>query len=110
MLKLAKKEASRARGQTGAKEKLRIRLDAAVDGLQPSVIEFAEAVVALAKHAAAYSRVASHVEKERATYTSNIEELEGEIEGHARSESELREEYDQLTQSELGGIGSLADE
>ena len=64
-LKLAKKEASRERGQTGAKEKLRIRLDAAVDGLRPSVIEFADAVVTLSKHAATYSRVASHAKKER---------------------------------------------
>jgi len=110
LLKQAKKEASKARSQSSAKDKLRIKLEAEEDKLQPSVIESNEAIAALKKRVAADARAAAKVEKEKTAHASKLAELEEEIEEHREKESELQKEYDELKQSESGGIGSLTEE
>eukprot|EP00579_Thalassiosira_antarctica_P001997 CAMPEP_0201868672 /NCGR_PEP_ID=MMETSP0902-20130614/2454_1 /ASSEMBLY_ACC=CAM_ASM_000551 /TAXON_ID=420261 /ORGANISM="Thalassiosira antarctica, Strain CCMP982" /LENGTH=1327 /DNA_ID=CAMNT_0048394037 /DNA_START=180 /DNA_END=4163 /DNA_ORIENTATION=+ len=110
LLKKAKKEASKARTQSSAKDKLRIKLEAEVDKLQPSVIESSEAIAALKKRVSADSKAASRIEKEKAAHGEKLAELEEEIAGHVEKESELQQEYDQLKQSESDGIGSLTEE
>ena len=110
LLKKAKKEASKARTQSSAKDKLRIKLEAEVDKLQPSVIESSEAIAALKKRVSADSKAASRIEKEKAAHGEKLAELEEEIAEHVEKESELQQEYDQLKQSESDGIGSLTEE
>ncbi|KAL7543841.1 hypothetical protein ACHAXR_013280 [Thalassiosira sp. AJA248-18] len=110
LLKKAKKEASKARSQSSAKDKLRIKLEAEVDKLQPSVIESSEAIAALKKRVASDTKAVTRIEKEKTTHSDKLAVLEEEIEEYQSKEEELQNEYDQLKQSESGGIGSLTEE
>jgi len=110
VLKTAKKEASKARSESSAKDKLRIQLEAEVDKLQPSVIESNEAIAALKKRVTADGKAVARVEKEKTAHASKLAELDAEIEEHREKESELQKEYDQLKQLESGGIGALTEE
>ncbi|KAL9184441.1 hypothetical protein ACHAXT_002527 [Thalassiosira profunda] len=110
VLKKAKKEASKARSQSSAKDKLRIKLEAEVDKLQPSVIESSEAIAALKKRVASDTKAVARVEKEKASHSDKLAELEEQIEEYQEKEGELQKEYDELKQSEGGGVGSLTEE
>ena len=110
VLKQAKKEASKARSQSSAKDKLRIKLEAEVDKLQPSVIESSEAIAALKKRVASDTKAVARIEKEKASHSDKLAELEEQIEEYQSKEEELQSEYDELKQSESGGIGSLTED
>ena len=110
LLKTAKKQASKARSQSSAKDKLRIKLEAEVDKLQPSVIESTEAIAALKKRVTSDTKAITRIEKEKASHSEKLAELEEQIEEYQEKEGELQKEYDELKQSESGGIGSLTEE
>lgn len=109
VLKTAKKDASKARSQTSSKDKLRIKLEAEVDKLQPSVIESTEAIQALKKRVSASEKAVKRIEKEKATHGEKLAELESEIEEYEEKEAELQKEYDDLKQSQ-NGAGALTEE
>eukprot|EP00804_Cyclotella_cryptica_P030321 CCRYP_011865-RA/>CCRYP_011865-RA protein AED:0.05 eAED:0.05 QI:289/1/1/1/0.83/0.57/7/1563/908 len=108
-LKSAKKDASKARNVTSSKDKLRIKLEAEVDRLQPSVIESSEAIQALKKRLAADEKAVARIKKEQEAHADKLSELQTEIEEYQTKEKELQSEYDELKQSE-DGIGSLTEE
>lgn len=110
LLKQAKKEASKARSESSSRDKLRIKLEAEVDKLQPSVIESNEAIAALKKRIAADDKAAARVEKDKAKHAAKLAELQEEIEEHRSKEAALQKEYDDLKQSESGGVGALTEE
>lgn len=109
VLKKAKKEASKARSASSSKDKLRMKLEAEVDKLQPSVIESSEAISALKKRVAADTKAVAKIEKEKASHGEKLAELEEEIEEYEANEAELQKEYDDLKQSETGA-GSMTEE
>ena len=109
VLKKAKKDASKARSQTSSKDKLRIKLEAEVDKLQPSVIESTEAIEALKKRVSANEKAVKRIEKDKATHGEKLAELESEIEEYEEKEAELQKEYDDLKQSQ-NGAGALTEE
>lgn len=110
LLKTAKKEASKARSASSAKDKLRMKLEGEVDKLQPSVIESSEAISALKKRVSADAKAVTRIEKEKASHCEKLAELEEEIGEYQDKESELQKEYDELKETESGGIGSLTEE
>jgi structural maintenance of chromosome 1 len=109
LLKDAKKDASKARGVTSSKDKLRMKLEGQVDKLQPGVIESTEAIQALKKRLVADEKAVAKIEKEKANHTDKLAELQAEIDEYLEKESELQSEYDELKQSE-GRAGSLTEE
>lgn len=109
LLKKAKKEASKARGATSSKDKLRIKLEAEVDKLQPSVIESSEAIHALKKRVASDERAVAKIEKDRASHGKKLAELQAEIDEYTEQETELQKEYDEMKESE-SGVGSMTEE
>lgn len=110
LLKTAKKEASKARSQSSAKDKLRIKLEAEVDKLQPNVIESSEAIAALKKRVTSDAKAVTRIEKEKTSHADKLAVLEEEIEEYQSKEEALQTEYNELKQSESGGIGSLTEE
>jgi len=108
-LKKAKKEASKARGSTSSKDKLRIKLEAEVDKLQPSVIESSEAIQALKKRVASDERAVARIEKDKASHGKKLSALQTEIDEYTEQESELQKEYDEVKESETG-VGSMTEE
>lgn len=110
LLKTAKKEASKARSASSAKDKLRIKLEGEVDKLQPSVIESSEAISALRKRVATDTKAVARIEKEKASHADKLAELQEQIDEFQEKEEELQTEYDELKESESGGIGSLTEE
>jgi len=108
-LKKAKKEASKARGSTSSKDKLRIKLEAEVDKLQPSVIESSEAIQALKKRVASDERAVARIEKDKASHGKKLSALQAEIDEYSEQESELQNEYDEVKESETG-VGSMTEE
>lgn len=109
LLKKAKKEASKARGATSSKDKLRIKLEAEVDKLQPSVIESSEAIHALNKRVASDERAVAKIEKDRASHGKKLATLQAEIDEYTEQETELQKEYDEVKESE-SGVGSMTEE
>lgn len=109
LLKEAKKEASKARSASSSKDKKRMKLEAEVDKLQPSVIESSEAISALKKLVKADTKAVERIEKEKASHGEKLAELEEEIEEYEEKEAELQKEYDELKQSETG-VGSMTEE
>jgi len=110
ILKTAKKEASKARSASSAKDKLRIKLEGEVDKLQPSVIESSEAISALRKRVASDTKAVARIEKEKASHADKLSELQEQVDEYQEKEEELQTEYDNLKESESGGIGSLTEE
>lgn len=108
-LKKAKKEASKARGSTSSKDKLRIKLEAEVDKLQPSVIESSEAIQALKKRVASDERVVARIEKDKASHGKRLSALQAEIDEYTEQESDLQKEYDEVKESETG-VGAMTEE
>jgi len=108
-LKKAKKEASKARGSTSSKDKLRIKLEAEVDKLQPSVIESSEAIQALKKRVASDERVVARIEKDKASHGKRLSALQAEIDEYTEQESDLQKEYDEVKESETG-VGTMTEE
>ena len=76
LLKEAKKEASKARSASSSKDKKRMKLEAEVDKLQPSVIESSEAISALKKRVKADTKAVERIEKEKASHGEKLAELE----------------------------------
>ena len=109
LLKKAKKEASKARSQSSAKDKQRMKFEAEVDKLQPSVIESSEAISALTKRITSDVKAVSKIEKEKTAHREKLAELEGEIREYQEKEEELQNEYDELKDSE-SGVGSMTEE
>lgn len=109
MVKSTKKEASKARNVTSSKDKLRIKLEAEVDRLQPSVIESTEAIQALKKRVAADEKAVTRIKKEEEAHIDKMLALQKEIEEYKAKEAKLQTEYDDLKQSE-DGIGALTEE
>lgn len=109
ILKQAKKQASKARSQSSAKDKLRMKLEGEVDQLQPSVIESSEALSALRKRVSADEKTVSKIEQEKNVHGEKLEELLEEIEEYKQMEADLQQEYDDLKQSEEG-VGSMTEE
>ena len=109
LLKKAKKEASKARGATSSKDKLRIKLEAEVDKLQPSVIESSEAIHALNKRVASDERAVAKIEKDKASHGKKLATLQAEIDEYTQQETELQKEYDEVKESE-SGVGSMTEE
>ena len=92
-LQKAKKEASKARGATSSKDKLRIKLEAEVDKLQPSVIESSEAIQALKKRVASDERAVARIEKDKASHGKKLSALQAEIDEYTEQESEHRRTF-----------------
>lgn len=109
ILKQAKKEASKARSQSSAKDKLRMKLEGEVDKLQPSIIESSEAISALRKRVAADAKLVLKIEQEKDAHGEKLGELNEEIEQYKQMEAELQREYDELKQSEQG-VGSMTED
>jgi structural maintenance of chromosome 1 len=109
LLKKAKKEASKARSQSSAKDKQRIKFEAEVDKLQPSVIESSEAISALTKRITSDVKAVSKIEKEKTAHREKLVELEEEIREYQEKEEELQNEYDELKDSE-SGVGNMTEE
>ena len=109
ILKQAKKQASKARSQSSAKDKLRMKLEGEVDKLQPSVIESSEAISALRKRVAADTKNVAKIKQEKEAHGEKLGELKEEIEEYKEIEAELQREYDELKQSEQG-VGSMTEE
>ena len=94
---------------TSSKDKLRIKLEAEVDRLQPSVIESTEAIQALKKRVAADEKAVTRIKKEEEAHIDKMLALQKEIEEYKAKEAKLQTEYDDLKQSE-DGIGALTEE
>jgi len=109
ILKMAKKDASKARSQTSSKDKLRMKLEAEVDRLQPSVIESTEAIQAFKKRVATGEKAVARIEKEKVSHGEKVAELEAEIEEYEEKEAELQSEYDKIKTQE-SGVGSLTED
>ena len=109
ILKQAKKEASKSRSQSSAKDTQRIKLEGELDKLQPSVIESSEAIAALTKRIAKDVKAVSKIEKEKIEHGQKLAELEREIQEYQEKEAALQREYDQLKESE-SGVGSMTEE
>lgn len=109
LLKQAKKEASKARSQSSAKDKQRMKLEAEVDKLQPSVIESSEAISALTKRVASDVKAVSKIEKEKSAHGEKLAELEEEIQEYQEKHAKLQKEYDELKDSE-SRVGSMTEE
>jgi chromosome segregation ATPase len=109
LLKHAKKEASKARSQSSAKDKQRMKLEAELDKLQPSVIASSEAISALTKRVAADVKTVSKIEKEKSAHGEKLAELDEEIQEYQDKEEELQKGYDELKDSE-SGVGSMTEE
>ena len=109
LLKEMKKEASKARGESTSKDKERIKLEAAVDRLQPSVIESTEAIQALKNRLSSDEKAVARIEKEKANHVDKLAKLQAEIVEYKEKETELQNEYEELKQSE-SGFGSLTEE
>ena len=111
ILKQAKKEASKSRSQSSAKDTQRIKLESELDKLQPSVIESSEAIAALTKRVAKDVKAVSKIEKEKIEHGQKLAELEREIQEYHEKEAALQKEYDQLKASESeSGVGSMTEE
>lgn len=111
ILKQAKKEASKSRSQSSAKDTQRIKLEGELDKLQPSVIESSEAISALTKRVAKDVKAVSKIEKEKIEHGQKLAELDREILEYQKKESALQKEYDQLKESESeSGVGSMTEE
>jgi chromosome segregation ATPase len=109
ILKQAKKQASKARSQSSAKDKLRMKLEGEVDQLQPSVIESSEAISALRKRVSTDSKTVSKIKQEKGVHGEKLGELMEEIEEYKQMEAGLQKEYDELKQSEQG-VGSMTED
>lgn len=109
MLKQAKKDASKARSRSSARDTQRMKLEREVNRLQPSLIKSSEAISALTKHVAADVKAVSKIEKEKSAHVEKLAELEEEIQLFQVKESDLQKEYDQVKESE-SGVGSMTEE
>jgi chromosome segregation ATPase len=109
ILKQAKKQASKARSQSSAKDKLRMKLEGEVDKLQPAVIESTEAISALRKRVATDTKTVAKIKQDKNEHGEKLEELSEEIEEYKQMEAELQREYDELKQSEQG-VGSMTED
>lgn len=108
LLKKAKKDASKARGSTSSKDKLRIKLEAEVDKLQPSMIESSEAIQALKKRVSSDEKGVSKIEKDKASHGKKLSALQAEIDDYTKQERELQKEYDEVKESE-SGVGCMTE-
>ncbi len=109
ILKQVKKQSSKARSQSSAKDKLRMKLEGEVDQLEPSVIESSEAISALRKRISTCSKTVSKIEQEKDVHGEKLAELMEEIEEYKQMEAGLQKEYDELKQSEQG-VGSMTED
>ncbi len=109
LLKDAKKAASTARGESTKKDRERMKLEAEVGKLEPSVIESSEAIQALKKRLAADEKQIAKIERENLNHAEKLAQLQEQIDEHEQKENQLQKEYDELKQSE-SEVGTMTEE
>ena len=111
-LKEAKKAASTGRRAVTTADKVRVKLTAGVDKLQPSIIKCTEEVKNLTKKVASDQKALAKVKREAETHGEKLAEISSEIEEYTEKEKSLREEYEGMKQSQgaEGGLASLTEE
>lgn len=109
LLKDAKKEASTARGESTKKDRERMKLEAEVGKLEPSVIESSEAIQALKKRLAADEKQIAKIEREKTNHAEKLAQLQIQIDEYQEKENQLQKEYDELKKSE-SEVGTMSEE
>mmetsp|Transcript_13150 Transcript_13150/g.27812 ORF Transcript_13150/g.27812 Transcript_13150/m.27812 type:complete len:1101 (-) Transcript_13150:41-3343(-) len=107
--RMRKKEASTARGESTTKDRERMKLEAEVGKLEPSVIESSEAIQALKKRLTADEKQIAKIEREKSNHAEKLAQLQIQIDEHQEKENQLQKEYDELKQSE-SEVGTMSEE
>lgn len=101
-LREAKKHASTARRETASADKKRVQLAAAVDKLEPSVIQTTEEIKNLTKKLKSDEKQLVKVQKEADSHGASLSELEADVEEYKETQTQLEAEYEQVKRSVAG--------
>lgn len=105
VLKEAKKAASAARRQTAVTDKNRVQLTAAVDKLEPSIIQTAEEIKDLQKKLKQDEAQLAKKKMEEESHTDKLEKLNQDIEEYKQTLTDLVKEYEQEKEKLLEDAG-----
>lgn len=101
-LREAKKQASAARRETASADKKRVQLAAAVDKLEPSIIQTTEEIKNLTKKLKSDEKQLTKTQKEADSHGATLSELEAEIEEYKETQTQLEAEYEEVKRSAAG--------
>lgn len=109
-LKEAKKKASAARRHTQTVDKARVKRAAAVDQLEPDLIQATEEILNLKKKIATAQKQLSKKKKDADNHQGDLEKLEKEVEDQREKLAQLEKDYDEIKRDATGDQVTLTEE
>lgn len=109
-LKEAKKKASTARRHTQNVDKARVKRAAAVDKLEPDLIQATEEILNLKKKIATAEKQLAKKKKDAANHQGDLDKLEKEVEDQQEKLAQLEKDYEEIKRDATGDQVTLTEE